>query len=325
MIVHSFEPVYGQVGGLYLWFYGLSYTAGFLSLWFWFARRARNLGMSATEVRALVIAIAAGVLLGGRVVEVLVYERAFYFARPELIPAVWLGGMSTHGLLIGAAAGVLWHCLRYQRDFLQIADQVAVPGAAIMGFGRFGNFIDGQIAGAVSDMPWAVLFPDFDLPRHPVVLYDGLKNLLIFAGLVWLARRAPPRGVLLGHFLFWYGGLRLWIDQFREYRVELFGFAPGQELNLLMAVVGAGLLVWAYRRRRPATLALDGGPTGAPPARTGVQLVLIGALLALPNVIPSDWTYDVITHYADRVPGIERSFWYPEIGSSATGESAEPN
>ena len=314
MIVHALEPVYGQIGGLYLWFYGLSYTAGFCSLWFWFARRAEVLGMDAAEVRALVIAVAFWVLLGGRLTEVLVYERAFYFAYPQLIPAVWLGGMSTHGLLIGAVLGVCWHCLRYRRDFLQLADQVAVPGACIMGFGRLGNFIDGQIAGAGSDAPWAVLFPDFDLPRHPVVLYDGLKNLLVFAGLVWLARRAPARGVLLGPFLLWYGGLRLFVDLFREYRVDLFGFAPGQALNLLMALVGAGLLMWAYRQARPAASALCGGAVmAASKYRAAVQLVLLGVLLALPNVIPSDWTYDVITHYADRVPGIERSFWYPEF------------
>ena len=97
----------------------------------------------------------------------------------RLIPAYWLGGMATHGLLIGAAAGT-WIFARWHRlSFLRLADALVIPGAFLMGVGRIGNFIDGQIVGSLTDVPWAVKFPDAEGFRHPVVLYDGLKNLTL--------------------------------------------------------------------------------------------------------------------------------------------------
>ena len=318
MIEHNIDPVWGRALGMYLWWYGMSYTLGFGSLLLWLLRRGGKIGMPAAEARALVIAVAAGVLLGGRAVEVVFYERAFYFAHPEFIPAVWLGGMSTHGILLGATLGAAWHCKKWGRKFIALADELAAPGACIMGFGRIGNFIDGQIAGAETTMPWGVLFPDFEGARHPVVLYDGAKNLLLFGFLLWLVRRRPPRGAMLGHFLFWYGFLRIFVDLFREYRVDFLGFPPGQEFNLLMALVGGGILLHSYMRapRRDGWEGdeLEGGLKVAESGlRRNLQIAALLLLALLPNVIPSDWTYDVPVHYAARHPGMERTFWYPEI------------
>ena len=315
MIEHNIDPVWGRALGMYLWWYGMSYTLGFASLLLWLLRRGRKIGMRAEEARALVIAVAAGVLTGGRTVEVLFYERAFYFAHPEFIPAVWLGGMSTHGILLGATLGAAWHCKKRGRNFVALADELAAPGACIMGFGRIGNFIDGQIAGAETTMPWGVLFPDFEGARHPVVLYDGAKNLLLFAFLLWLVRRRPPRGAMLGHFLFWYGFLRIFVDLFREYRVDFLGFPPGQEFNLLMALVGGGVLLHSYLRapRREGDDLGGGRSVAESGLRRNLQITALILLALLPNVIPSDWTYDVPVHYAARHPGMERTFWYPEI------------
>ena len=302
--------------GAYLWWYGASYTFGFASLLFWLWRRRRQTGMPAAEARALTIAVACGVLLGGRTVEAVFYEREFYFAHPEWIPALWLGGMSTHGILLGATLAAAWHCRKWRRNFAELADELAAPAACIMGFGRIGNFIDGQIAGAATTMPWGVLFPDFEGARHPVVLYDGVKNLLLFGFLLWLVRRRPPRGAMLGHFLFWYGFLRIFVDLFREYRVELLGFPPGQEFNVFMALVGGGILLHSHLRmpRRESDKLRGGLRRGqCPPWKTAAQVAALFLLMALPNVIPSDWTYDVPTHYAHRHDGMERTAWYPEI------------
>ena len=334
MIEHSIDPVLGRALGMYLWWYGLSYTLGFISLLFWLLRRGRRIGMPVAEARSLTIAIATGVLLGGRLAEVLFYEREFYFANPELIPAAWLGGMSTHGILLGAVLGAAWHCRGWRRRFMELADELAAPGACIMGLGRIGNFIDGQIAGAATDLPWGVLFPDFEGARHPVVLYDGAKNLLLFGFLLWLVRRRPPRGAMLGHFIFWYGFLRIFVDLFREYRVDLLGFPPGQEFNLLMALIGGALLLRAYLRmpRRESDVlggGLKSGPEDSSRTRTGagvgvgvgvgvrvgagLQWAILFLLMALPAAIPSDWTYDIPEHYAHRHPGMERTTWYPKI------------
>ena len=151
--VHSIDPVFAKLGPFYLWWYGLSYTLGYLGVFFWMKRR----GMTKAEAYDLTLRLGGSVLLGGRLVEVFFYEWAYYGEHPWHIPAVWLGGMSTHGILLGATLGTLWHCRRTGRNFLEFADVFVVVGAYLMGVGRIGNFIDGQIVGSVTSMPWPSL------------------------------------------------------------------------------------------------------------------------------------------------------------------------
>ena len=190
--VHSIDPVIAKLGPLYLWWYGLSYTLGFLGVFFWMRRQR----ISLAETYDLVLRLGTGVLLGGRLVEVFFYEWAYYGEHLWQIPAVWLGGMSTHGIILGASLGALWHCRKTGRKFLDFGDMFVVAGAYIMGVGRIGNFIDGQIMGSVTSMPWGVQFPDSEGFRHPVVLYDGIKNLLLVPVLIWIRRTNPPRAAL---------------------------------------------------------------------------------------------------------------------------------
>ena len=142
----------------------------------------------------LTLYIAFGVLAGGRAVEVAFDEWPFYREHLLLIPAYWLGGMATHGLLLGAAAGAAIFTYVYRKPFLQLADALVIPGAFLMGVGRIGNFIDGMIVGAVTDVWWGVQFPYATGIRHPVVLYDGLKNLLLIPYLLWGAPATRAAG-----------------------------------------------------------------------------------------------------------------------------------
>lgn len=303
--VHSIDPIVGKLGPFYLWWYGLSYTFGFLGVFFWMRRR----GMTKAETYDLTLRLGTGVLLGGRLVEVFFYEWAYYGSHLWHIPAIWLGGMSTHGILLGGTLGAFWHCRRTRRNFLDFADLFVVVGAYIMGVGRIGNFIDGQIVGSETSMPWGVKFPDQEGFRHPVVLYDGLKNLLLVPVLLWIRKRNPPRGVVLGCFLFGYGFFRIFIDFFREYRTDLFGFPPGQEFNLVMSVVGIALIWWGVRRGVRA-------PEPKPSDVDGPLLwrrIAFVVLLVLPAIIPSDWTQDVPERYGARHPGLEHSRIYPAI------------
>jgi phosphatidylglycerol:prolipoprotein diacylglycerol transferase len=308
--VHDIDPVLGRVGGLYLWWYGLSYTLGFLGVFTWLRRTRRRLGMSEGDVYLLSVLLAGGVLLGGRLIEVFFYEWSYYGRHPVHIPAVWLGGMSTHGILLGGVAGTWLYCRYTGRSFLAVADALAIPGAYIMGMGRIGNFIDGQIVGSPTDLPWGVAFPDAEGFRHPVVLYDGLKNLLLIPLLLRIRRSDPPRGALLGHFVLWYGLLRVFVDLFREYRTDLFGFPPGQEFNLLLGVLG---LVLVRTARPPGTAT----PTRPVRADWPVRAVF-GLLLLVPLTIPSDWTQDVPARYGKRHPGLEHSGLYPRLSHSGT-------
>ncbi len=312
--VHDIDPIFAEIGGLYLWWYGASYTFGFAAGFLWLRANREALAFSLADVYRLSIYIAIGVLIGGRAVEVIFYEWAYYGENLWHIPAVWLGGMSTHGILLGSTLAVVLFCRLYRRSFLQVADVLAIAAAFIMGFGRLGNFIDGQIVGSLTEMPWGVKFPDLDGFRHPVVLYDGLKNLMLIPLLLILRRFNPPRGVLVANFILWYGFLRIFVDFFREYRVSLYGLPPGQEFNLLMTAVGIAMLVWIYRfARAPADT--PNGSTAKP--RVGGDLwpkrALFALLLILPTVIPSDWTQDVPLRYGDRHPGMTHSKIYPPI------------
>jgi phosphatidylglycerol:prolipoprotein diacylglycerol transferase len=316
--VHNIDPIFAELGGFYLWWYGASYSFGFLAGYLWLRANRAVLGFSDGDVYKLIIFLAIGVLLGGRAVEVIFYEWSYYGEHPWHIPAIWLGGMSTHGILLGSTIGLILFCRLNRRSFLEVGDVLAIAAAFVMGFGRLGNFIDGQIVGSLTEMPWGVKFPDLDGYRHPVVLYDGFKNLLLVPLLLLIRRTRPPVGALVAHFILWYGFLRIFVDFFREYRSSMYGLPPGQEFNLLMTVIGAGMLLWLYRKARRA------GAAGSPPAvatrdATGAEsglwikrLVFI-LLLMLPTIIPSDWTQDVPTRYGDRHPGITHSAIYPQV------------
>ena len=132
---------------------------------------------------------------------------------------------------------------------LALADTLVIPGAFLMGVGRLGNFIDGQIVGSVTDLWWGVKFPYADGFRHPVVLYDGIKNLLLIPYLLHVRRTNPTPGAVAARFVFWYAFPRIIIDLFRDYPTHRFQIGTGQMLNLVMAATGVVLLVRSRMRR----------------------------------------------------------------------------
>jgi phosphatidylglycerol---prolipoprotein diacylglyceryl transferase len=310
-MVHNIDPVLLDLGVVYFWWYGFSYTAGFTEMFLWLRHERARLGFTISDVYDLTLCLVSCVLLGGRAVEVVFYEWPYYRAHLAQIPAIWLGGMSTHGLLLGAAAGAALFCRLRGRDFLRVADALTIPGALLMGIGRIGNFIDGQIVGSVTDVAWAVKFPDADGFRHPVVLYDGLKNILMVPLLLYIRRRNPPRGAMVGHFFFWYAFLRIFVDLFREYPTTLFGLATGQGLNVAMSFAGLLIIVWSYRKRAADGEQRAGVERALWPRRIALALLLLFCLL-----MPSDWTQDVPERYGKRHPGLRHSAMYPEIEAS---------
>lgn len=323
--VHDIDPVIGSLFGLYLWWYGLAYALGFVAIYCFLRSRRLELGLTVGMVYDLSILVAAGVLIGGRLVEVVFYEWPFYRGHPHLIPAYWLGGMATHGLLLGALAGILLFCRIHRQSFLVTADALAVPAAFILGFGRIGNFIDGLIVGSPTDAWWAVKFPDAEGFRHPVVLYDAIKNLLLVPVLLLVYRQRPAPGVVTGLFLFGYAGLRIVVDLFREYPTTLLGLATGQILNIAMSLAGLALLAWCITRQSSVSRGIRGEENTPSPKRgtnrTGWRLAVLATLVAFSLVIPSDWTQDVPDRYGKRHPGLQHSALYPAI----SGLSAAPD
>lgn len=318
--VHSIDPIIGSVLGVHLWWYGLSYSLGFLNAHLFIRRRANQLGLSLRAVYTLSLLLAGGVLLGGRLVEVAFYEWSFYREHLYLFSAFWLGGMATHGLLLGGFIGVWSFCRLHCTSCLSVTDALAIPAALILGVGRIGNFIDGQIVGSVTTVWWAVKFPDAEGFRHPVVLYDGMKNLLIIPILMYASKRQLPSGALTGIFLFLYACLRIFIDVFREYPTTLLGLATGQSLNILMSILGLVLLLsrWGRLDRTDGTPIQRAVFMEGSTASEGVRWrrLLFACILLFSLVIPSDWTQDVPERYGNRHPGLHYSAIYGRLDTS---------
>lgn len=320
--IHRIDPVMGEMGGVYLWWYGLSYALGFLQMHLFLRRERDRLHLTLKEVFSLSLLLTVGVLAGGRTIEVAFDEWPFYREHLWLIPAYWLGGMATHGLLLGAAVSTWLFARLRNKSLLQLADALVIPGALLMGLGRIANFIDGQIVGSVTDVWWAVRFPDAEGFRHPVVLYDGAKNLLLIPYLRWVRQTNATPGAVAARFIFWYAFLRILIDFFRDYPTHRLELGTGQTLNILMTLVGLVLLIRSRMRRlgrwSTGSVRVHNAPSRPFDDRpSACQRIALAFLLLFCLTIPSNWTQDIPARYGTRHPGLEYSFLYPRIAGRA--------
>jgi phosphatidylglycerol:prolipoprotein diacylglycerol transferase len=248
------DPVAIKLGPLAVHWYGLMYLAAFIAFILLGRRRIAtrpDLGWNTKDLDDLLFWGVLGVVLGGRLGQVLFYEPGYYLANPSEILAVWKGGMSFHGGLIGVLIALWAFGRKTGRSFLQVGDFVAPLVSLGLAFGRVGNFINGELWGraAPTDLPWAMVFPHVDqVPRHPSQLYQvGLEGLLLFV-LLWLYSARPrPVGAVSGAFLIGYGVFRFVAEYFREPDVGIFGHSymvsMGQWLSLPMVLIGIWLLL----------------------------------------------------------------------------------
>jgi len=286
-MVMDMDPAFLRVGGFALYWYGAVYTFGFLGTLVWLLARRARLGLSRRDVFGLTVLVEIGVLVGGRIFDILVYEADWYRAHPLAAFDWWQGGMASHGVLLGSLVAMAAFAYGRGRPVLVLLDEAVVPAAFLLAVGRVGNFIEGGVIGSLSDLPWAVVMPGVEGARHPVALYDGLKNLALVP-VLWLALHRWPagRGVSLGLFMMLYAGLRTLVDFFRDYESTMWGLPPGQVFNLAMAGAGLAVLVWVRLRPLPAWR-----PDRPAEARAGALRVVLFCVLALyPLGIPTSWT-----------------------------------
>ena len=260
MLIHpQFDPVALQLGPLAVRWYGLMYLAAFglfLALGRYRARARADLGWHGRELDDLLFYGVLGVVLGGRLGYVLFYKPGFYVQHPLEIFAVWQGGMSFHGGFLGVL-GAMWLFSRNTgKSWLAVTDFIAPLVPLGLGAGRIGNFINGELWGRPTGLPWGMVFPEAGdgLARHPSQLYEfALEGLALFAILWFFSRRPRPLGAISGLFLIGYGSFRFLVEFTREPDSFLglltFGLSMGQWLSLPMVLAGALLLRWSYRPR----------------------------------------------------------------------------
>ncbi len=312
--VHNIDPIIFSIWGVHFWWYGLSFTLGFLNVHLFLRRNRESVGLSLPAVYDLTLFLAIGVSIGGRALVVINNEWDFYREHLLLIPSIWVGGFATHGLIFGGATGVIIFCLLYRAPFRQILDLLAISAAIILGFGRIGNFIDGQIFGSLTDVSWGVKFPNVEGFRHPVVLYDGLKNFLLVPFLLWVRSRKVPPGRVAALFVILYALLRVPIDLLREYPISMWGLPTGQTLNLIMVVIGVILLgINVYRGRLSRAVPLPPKKMDESRNRLSWRPIALSVCCLIPLVIPSDATRDIPATYGARHQGLQYSWMYPRI------------
>ena len=258
LIYPDIHPVAVQLGPLKVHWYGLMYLLAFGAFLLLGRRRIAtrpDLGWRKEELDDLLVWGVLGVVLGGRLGQVLFYEPAYYLGNPAEILAVWKGGMSFHGGLIGVLLALWVFAHKTGRTFLQVGDFVGPLVPLGLAFGRIGNFINGELWGraAPPDLPWGMVFPHVDtLPRHPSQLYQALgEGVLLFVILWMYARKPRPVGAVSGLFLLGYGAFRFMAEYFREPDAGIFGHSylvsMGQWLSVPMIVIGLLLLRRAAR------------------------------------------------------------------------------
>jgi len=249
------DPIIFSIGPVSLRWYGMMYLIGFLAAMF-IANKAADKSSgewTREQVSDLLFYGFMGVIIGGRVGYVLFYQFDYFLTEPLYLFKIWTGGMSFHGGLLGVTAAVYLFAKKVNKSFLQVGDFV-VPLVPIgLGMGRLGNFINAELWGRQTDVPWAMVFPTdpLQLPRHPSQLYEFfLEGVVLFVILYAISRKPRTLGLVSGVFLIGYGVFRSIIEFFREPDAHLglyFSFiSKGQILSIPMILIGILVIYIGY-------------------------------------------------------------------------------
>lgn len=251
-----FEKTFLSIGPVHLNYYGLMYVlgAGFVYLIIKKLFQKEKIQITNDQILDLLSYGIFGVILGGRIGYVLFYNLSYYLENPLKIIAVWEGGMSFHGGMLGVILAGYLYCHNHKFKFYELADIVIIPVFLGLALGRIGNFINGELVGRITDLPWGMNFEGYEGLRHPSQLYESGKNILIFLILIFLFQY---KSKLKAGSYFWlgimfYGLFRFFIEFVREPDLQLglfFGyFSMGQILCFPMFILGGGMFVFLNKR-----------------------------------------------------------------------------
>lgn len=254
MYVHNLSPVLFNLGPLQLRYYGLMYVLGFLFVYFvldYFIKKGR-LGITKNDLSDLMSYLIIGVIVFARLFYILFYNLGYYLSNPLEILMLWHGGLSFHGGLVGAVIAGLVFCRIKKVKFYDLADVVVIPLGVALFLGRVGNFINGELYGRITDLPWAVKFQGVEGYRHPSQLYEAGKNLILFFTQWSIKDKQLPSGFRFWLFVVMYSSLRFSIEFFREPDVQIgfiYGLTLGQWINLVMFTIGLIFFVKVNKKK----------------------------------------------------------------------------
>lgn len=240
------DPVAIHIGPIAVRWYGLMYVLGILGGFSLVHTRLKlQFKLNSDQISSLALAICLGIIIGGRLGYIVLYDFAYYMARPAELLAYWHGGMSYHGGALGCVAGLIWFARQHRAPLLPLLDLLGLASTIGIFFGRIGNFINGELWGRITGVPWAMIFPGAgNLPRHPSQLYEaGLEGVVLFILLVVLWKRFSLKpGQLFAVYLMGYGTFRFGLEFCREpdSQIGLFfqWMSLGQVLCALMILAG---------------------------------------------------------------------------------------
>ncbi len=250
----AIDPVIFDIGPLSVRWYGVMYVIGIAASFLLvnYQVKKKQITVTADEMLSIYIYLVFGLFIGGRLGYVIFYDPGYYLKNLPEVFAVWYGGMSFHGGLIGALIAGIIYWLKNRPDFWRLADIIFATAPIGLGLGRLGNFINGELYGRVTDVPWGMVFPSGGLlPRHPSQIYEFLlEGVILFSVLWFLKNRDLKPGTLTSLFLFLYGVFRVGVEFFREPNPEIgfiFGFfTMGQILSGIMILSGISIPVFRY-------------------------------------------------------------------------------
>ena len=244
MFYNNIDPVLFRIGVFEIRYYGIIYVLGFVLAYFFinYLAKERKITLKKEDVVDFLFYILIGVVVGARIFYVLFYSLKFYLINPLQIFALWHGGLSFHGGLIGAMIAISIFCKKKDIGFYEMTDIVAIPLTLGLALGRIGNFLNSELVGRVTSVRWAVKFKDYDGFRHPSQLYESLKNFFMFFVLWFIRNNKLKKGFLTWLFVIMYSVLRFFIEFFRMPDPQLgfiiFGLTMGQLLNIIMLFAG---------------------------------------------------------------------------------------
>jgi len=258
MFYHNINPVLLELGPVEIRYYGLIYALAFVITFFMlkYFSKTKRLGLTHDQIDELIFYLILGVVIGARIFYVIFYNFSSFLQSPLSIFAVWQGGLSFHGGLAGMILATWIFARKHKKKFYHLTDLLTLPAAIALALGRIGNFINGELVGRVTDVPWSVKFKGYEGFRHPSQLYESAKNVVIFATLwvlkdkTWKGEKLPD-GFLSWMFVLMYAVLRFFIEFVREPDIQLgffFGWMTmGQILNVAMFIIA---LIFILRLKR---------------------------------------------------------------------------